>query len=85
MRCFPAVGKRAPWGERVAVSFEGIRGIGCLYLSYALIQEEFVGAEELWALVGLVLLVSIVVHGVTAAPVTVHDWREQENHDSAAA
>jgi sodium/hydrogen antiporter len=62
---------RAPWRERFAVSFFGIRGIGSFYyLAYALNEEEFPGAEELWALVGLVIVISIIVHGITAAPVT---------------
>jgi NhaP-type Na+/H+ or K+/H+ antiporter len=73
---------RAPWRERLAISFFGIRGIGSLYyLSYALNEEEFPEAKELWALVGLVLVISIVVHGVTATPITdkLDELRVQEN------
>lgn len=63
--------RRAPWRERLAISFFGVRGIGSLYyLAFALNEEEFAGARELWAVVGLVLVVSIVVHGVLASPVT---------------
>lgn len=62
---------RIPWRERLTISFFGVRGIGSLYyLAFALNEAEFPGAEELWALVGLVLAISIVVHGITAAPVT---------------
>lgn len=60
-----------PWRERMAISFFGIRGIGSFYyLAYALNKYSFAHAEELWALVGLVVVISIVVHGMTASPVT---------------
>ncbi len=65
-----ARGKTGP-RERFAISFFGIRGIGSLYyLAYALGHGNF-GAEarELWAFVGLVVAMSIVLHGATTAPV----------------
>jgi NhaP-type Na+/H+ or K+/H+ antiporter len=57
--------------ERIAISFFGIRGIGSLYyLAYALGKGEFGGqASQLWALVGLVVAASVVLHGATTAPV----------------
>lgn len=62
---------KAPWRERLAISFFGIRGIGSLYyLSFALNEHEFPGKEEIWALVALVIVISVIVHGVTASPVT---------------
>lgn len=62
-------GKTGP-RERIALSFFGIRGIGSLYyLSYALGKGDFGGqAEWLWSFVGLVVTLSIVIHGVTATP-----------------
>lgn len=63
--------KDAPWRERLAISFFGIRGIGSLYyLSYALNEEGFTGTREIWALVSLVIVISIFVHGILAAPIT---------------
>lgn len=63
--------KRAPWRERLTISFFGIRGIGSLYyLIYAFNEGSFVGSDRLWAVVSLVILISIVVHGVAATPVT---------------
>lgn len=63
--------------ERNAIAFFGIRGIGSFYyLSYALNQASFAGAETVWATVGFAVLVSIVVHGVTAAPVMADLRRE---------
>ncbi len=57
-------------GGRWITSFYGIRGVGSLfYLSYALSKDDFPLAEELWAVVGLTVLVSIAVHGLTAGPV----------------
>ena len=56
--------------ESSAIAFFGIRGIGSLYyLSYALNQETFAQSRLLWALVGFIVLTSIVVYGVTATPV----------------
>lgn len=63
--------KKAPWREKLAISFLGMRGIGSLYyLAYALNKEHFPGADEIWALVGLVIVISIFVHGITATPIT---------------
>jgi NhaP-type Na+/H+ or K+/H+ antiporter len=73
---------RAPWRERLAISFLGIRGIGSLYyLSYALNEEDFSGTDEIWALVALVIVISIFVHGITATPITekLDELREQES------
>jgi NhaP-type Na+/H+ or K+/H+ antiporter len=56
--------------EKLAISFFGIRGIGSFfYLAFALSKAEFAEARELWAIVGFVVLVSVVIHGVLASPV----------------
>lgn len=62
-------GKTGP-RERIALSFFGIRGIGSLYyLAYALGKGEFDGqAQWLWSFVGLVVALSIVIHGATTSP-----------------
>ncbi|WP_458107581.1 cation:proton antiporter [Arthrobacter sp. R3-55] len=62
-------GKTGP-RERLAISYFGIRGIGSLYyVAYALTHGNFdAEARELWALIGLVVALSIVVHGATTAP-----------------
>jgi sodium/hydrogen antiporter len=56
--------------QRAVVSFFGIRGIGSLfYLAYALGEAHLgVAPERLWAVVGFVVLASVVLHGVTATP-----------------
>jgi NhaP-type Na+/H+ or K+/H+ antiporter len=65
-----ARGKTGP-RERIAISFFGIRGVGSLYyIGFALGTGNFAAqAQELWALVGLVVAMSIVLHGATTAPV----------------
>ncbi len=74
-----------PWGERLAISFYGIRGVGSLYyLAFALNEETFPGADRLWALVGLVIVISIVVHGITASPVT-RKLDELRNHATSGS
>ena len=62
---------RTPGGtrERWVIGIFGVRGIGSLfYLAYALGEAEFPG-EELWAVVGFTIALSVFVHGFTAAPV----------------
>lgn len=56
--------------QKAIVAFFGIRGIGSLYyVSYALAAGEFASADLLWAIVGLVVVISVVLHGVSASPV----------------
>ncbi|MFH9298680.1 cation:proton antiporter [Streptomyces sp. NPDC017520] len=60
--------------ERAAIAFFGIRGIGSLfYLAYAFGEGGFEPYEkEMWAIVVFAVLISVVVHGVAAAPVTAY-------------
>jgi NhaP-type Na+/H+ or K+/H+ antiporter len=52
---------------RGAVAFFGIRGMGTVYyLAHAVTEERFAQALEVWAVAMFVIVVSIVVHGVTA-------------------
>ena len=84
------VGSAAPWSDRAVLSFFGIRGIGSFYyLAHALGEASFeeaelvVAAEELWAFVGFVVLVSIVLHGVSASPVMDAFDRRRETDPAA--
>ena len=64
------LGVRRPFHEKAIMSFFGIRGLGTIYyLGYALSKEEFPEAEQVWATAGLVILVSIVLHGTTVTPI----------------
>jgi NhaP-type Na+/H+ or K+/H+ antiporter len=75
-----------PQSERWALAFFGIRGIGSVYyLAYALNEAEFADADQLWAIVAFVILVSVLVHGVSAAPLMKRvDARREEASASAA-
>jgi sodium/hydrogen antiporter len=62
-----APGHRA---EHWVIGFFGIRGVGSLfYLAYATTHATFPQTDVLWATVGLVVILSVVVHGVAATPV----------------
>ncbi|WP_025293501.1 cation:proton antiporter [Sphingomonas sanxanigenens] len=55
--------------ERMMLAFFGIRGVGSIYyLAYGLNHFPFVGGDRLWAIVGLVVLLSILLHGLTVTP-----------------
>jgi len=61
-------GKTGP-RERAVISFFGVRGVGSLfYVAYAVENGEFARADHLWAIVSLVVLGSVLIHGVTATP-----------------
>jgi sodium/hydrogen antiporter len=56
--------------ERQAISFFGIRGIGSIYyLTFATQKAEFPDTDELWSATTFTILLSILVHGVTATPI----------------
>ena len=56
--------------ERAAIAFFGIRGVGSFYyVAYAATHGDFDDLELLWAAVAAVVLLSILVHGVTASGV----------------
>lgn len=64
------IGLKAPWTEKLTIAFFGIRGVGSFYyLAYGLNHIEVEGGERLWAIVGLVVLLSIVMHGLTVTPI----------------
>ena len=57
-------------GERRAVAFFGVRGIGSIYyLSYAAGHAEELGSDWLWSTVSFTIVLSVFVHGALAAPV----------------
>jgi NhaP-type Na+/H+ or K+/H+ antiporter len=70
--------------ERAAISFFGIRGVGSFYyLTYGLNTEAFGELEFVFALVGFVVLGSILLHGLSAAPVM--GWLDRRWRAAAAA
>ncbi len=62
-------GTGLPRHERVLLGFFGIRGLGSFYyLAYGLNHGEFADSHRLWAVVSLIVLASIAVHGTTVTP-----------------
>ncbi|RNI28635.1 cation:proton antiporter [Rufibacter latericius] len=56
--------------EKWAISFFGIRGIGSVfYLAFALGEADFANPEEIWAVAGFTILLSVFLHGVLATPI----------------
>lgn len=67
------IGRKIHVKEKLAISFFGIRGIGSIfYLAFAFREANFTNKDELWAIVAFTILLSIIVHGVTATPVMKH-------------
>jgi NhaP-type Na+/H+ or K+/H+ antiporter len=57
-------------GSTLAIAFFGIRGMGTIYyLAHAVTEEFFTAVRPVWAVAVFTILVSIVVHGVSAGPV----------------
>lgn len=55
--------------ERAVIAFFGVRGVGSLfYVAYGLQNGVFPEGERIWAVVGLVVAASVVLHGVVATP-----------------
>lgn len=73
------IGVKIPMHEKLAISFFGIRGVGSFfYLSFALDKIDFADANELWSIVGFIVMVSIILHGVTASFMMRYlDWSRQ--------
>lgn len=64
------IGKAMHWKEKLAISFFGIRGMGSVfYLAFALGEASFEKVDKLWAIVAFTMLISIVMHGLTATSV----------------
>jgi sodium/hydrogen antiporter len=56
--------------EKTAIAFFGIRGMGSFYyLAFALQQASFNNGPQLWSIVSFIVLLSVLIHGVTATSV----------------
>jgi len=63
------LGSAQPWRERALLAFFGIRGVGTIYyIAYGINHGEFGDSERLWAMVGFIILSSILIHGISATP-----------------
>ncbi|GAA4019983.1 cation:proton antiporter [Sphingomonas swuensis] len=60
-------GTRLAGRERLVVAFYGVRGIGSIYyLAYAGHHVQLTNEYELWAIIACTILLSTIVHGLTA-------------------
>ena len=60
---------RMPRRERIIVSLFGIRGIGSFYyLAYATNEGSFAQIDVAWSFVSLIVVISIVLHGIASSP-----------------
>ncbi len=56
--------------ERLAISFLGIRGVGSIYyISFAMEEHFFAKQDYIWTTLAFTLMLSVAVHGLTAAPI----------------
>lgn len=61
-------GSKLHFKEKLVISFFGIRGIGSFfYLAFAVNEAYFNKSDELWAIVAFIVLISVLIHGATAA------------------
>ena len=73
------VGSDQPMRERLLLAFLGIRGVGSIYyVAYGLNHADFGNSERLWSVVGCIILMSILIHGVTATPLLARLARRRE-------
>ncbi|WP_458097270.1 cation:proton antiporter [Roseomonas sp. WA12] len=64
------IGFPATLTEKLTLAFFGIRGVGSFYyLAYGLNHMEVANGERLWGLLGLVVLMSVLLHGLTVTPI----------------
>ena len=66
-----AGGRALPDGvQRGLTGWFGVRGVGSLfYLAYATGAADFGDSQLLWSTVAFTIVLSVLVHGVTATPV----------------
>lgn len=59
--------------ERFVIAFFGIRGLGSVYyLAFALNHGDFKQQDVLWQTIGLIVLGSIILHGLSVTPIMRH-------------
>lgn len=81
------IGWPRPRYEKLLTAFFGIRGVGTIYyLAHAMNEAVFVESPRLLGVAGLVILFSILLHGVTATPLMrrMDDRRAADREKSAA-
>lgn len=71
--------------ERLVVAAYGVRGIGSIYyLGYATSHFDFTNTGQLWATIAVTILISTVVHGLTAGAAVRQVTKEEDERAPAA-
>jgi len=73
--------------ERLVTAFFGVRGVGSLYyLAYGLSHGDFGDPGPLWSTVAFTVMLSVVIHGITATPAMrwLDELRKPENAEALA-
>jgi NhaP-type Na+/H+ or K+/H+ antiporter len=66
----PGSDDRLTRGERWAIAFFGVRGVGSIYyLAYAAAEDPVLADDWLWSTVAFTVVASVLVHGVLSTPV----------------
>ncbi|WP_136163448.1 cation:proton antiporter [Sphingomonas flavalba] len=79
------IGSSAPRTSKRLIAIFGIRGIGTIYyLLYALGRGEFTERGQLWAIAGMAILASIIIHGVLSTPLMAYADRLRGRHGDTA-
>jgi len=69
--------------DRGLIAFFGIRGIGSFYyIAYGINHGDFGSSERLWAIVGLVVVISVIIHSITATPLM--QWLDRQSRSDFA-
>lgn len=71
------------WEAKIFVSWFGPRGLNSLLLALLVVQADIPGAEFLLAVVGVVVLTSVAIHGASATPVSA--WYERRVNTATLA
>ena len=78
------IGFSADRSEKLTLAFFGIRGVGSIYyLSYGLNHLDVGDPARFWGLVGLIVVLSILLHGLTVTPV-MRSFDRQQGRDPDA-
>jgi len=73
------------WQPKALMAFFGIRGIGTLfYLQHAFARGGFGDHDALWAMVGFIVLCSVVLHGVSSTPLMRMAQRKLDERERVA-
>ena len=79
------IGTKLKPKEKFVISFFGIRGIGSFfYLAFAMHEARFGNEKELWAVVSFIVLLSLLIHGLTAGK-TIRKLEKEAEKEAAVS